>query len=292
MSETKTFCTFEVLIEIEVFIAHALKHKKIKKSVNTVPCSQIPKIIHYCWLGEAPYPILVEKCIQSWRKKLPDYTFMCWNTVAFDVNSLVWTKQAFETKKFAFASDYIRLYSLYHHGGIYLDADVEVLTSFDPFLHHKSFTGWERSGVLEAAVIGAQKGTSWLKHCMSYYEKNEFIKPDGSYNTLPAPVVYQKELQKICKTYSFQKASDCILHLEDICLDIYPYSYFSPKNQTSLKIEKKEHSVCVHHFNGDWIPKNFRYYLKIYIHKSLLFLFGAKIHSNIVDKIRKKKLSL
>ena len=87
----------------------------------------IPKIIHLCWLSGDPYPEKIQTCIDSWKKNLPDWEIMIWDTNKFDVNSTEWTKQAFAEKKYAFVADYIRFYALYNYGGVYLDSDVEVL---------------------------------------------------------------------------------------------------------------------------------------------------------------------
>ena len=38
----------------------------------------IPKIIHYCWFG-GEKPQKVVKCIESWKKNLPDYEIKEWN---------------------------------------------------------------------------------------------------------------------------------------------------------------------------------------------------------------------
>ena len=92
----------------------------------------IPKRIHLCWLSGDPYPAKIGKCLASWKKHLPDYEVVLWDTKRFDLESSPWVKQAFEAKKYAFAADYIRFYALYNYGGIYLDSDVEVLRSFDP----------------------------------------------------------------------------------------------------------------------------------------------------------------
>ena len=78
----------------------------------------IPKLIHLCWLSGDPYPPKIQYCIDSWKKFLPDYEIMLWDTSRFDVNSLPWTKQAFEAKKYAFVADFIRLYAVYNFGGI------------------------------------------------------------------------------------------------------------------------------------------------------------------------------
>jgi len=86
----------------------------------------IPKVIHYCWFGQDPFSQDVEKCLASWKKQMPDYEIIEWNTKNFDVNMCAYTRQAFEAGKYAFVSDYARLHILYNYGGIYLDSDVEV----------------------------------------------------------------------------------------------------------------------------------------------------------------------
>ena len=62
----------------------------------------IPKIIHLCWLSGDPYPPKIAKCLASWKKHLPDYEVMLWDTNRFDLESSIWVKQAFEKKKYAF----------------------------------------------------------------------------------------------------------------------------------------------------------------------------------------------
>ena len=46
----------------------------------------IPKKIHYCWFGGNPLPPLAVKCIESWKKYLPDYEIKEWNESNFDLN--------------------------------------------------------------------------------------------------------------------------------------------------------------------------------------------------------------
>ena len=100
----------------------------------------IPKVIHYCWLSNDPFPEKIKLCMQSWKEIMPDYEWKLWNTENFDIeNSIPYVKDAFACKKWAFVADYIRLYALYTEGGIYLDSDVKVLKRFDDFLHHGFF---------------------------------------------------------------------------------------------------------------------------------------------------------
>ena len=101
----------------------------------------IPKIIHFCWLSDDPYPQEIQRCLDSWKEILPDYEIWKWDRKRFDINSVPWTKEAFESKKYAFAADYIRLYALYNYGGIYLDSDVLMYKSFNPLLNLPYFIG-------------------------------------------------------------------------------------------------------------------------------------------------------
>ena len=45
----------------------------------------IPKIIHYCWFGHSQLPEIVQKCIESWRVKMPDYEIKRWDETNIDV---------------------------------------------------------------------------------------------------------------------------------------------------------------------------------------------------------------
>ena len=80
----------------------------------------IPKIIHYCWFGGGPISAASQKCMESWKKYCPDYKIMAWNEQNFDFSTNRYAQQAYEAKRYAFVSDYVRLAVLYEYGGIYL----------------------------------------------------------------------------------------------------------------------------------------------------------------------------
>ena len=123
----------------------------------------IPKTIHFCWLSSDPYPEKIQHCINSWKRFLPDYEFVHWNFDRFPRGKSLWVDQAFDSHKYAYAADYIRLYALYNYGGIYLDTDVEVLKSFDDLLSLPYFIGQEPSETgIEAAVLGFEKGNKLI----------------------------------------------------------------------------------------------------------------------------------
>ena len=200
----------------------------------------VPKIIHYCWLSDEPYPELVRRCMQSWKEKLSDYEFMLWDKNHFDIHSLFWVEQACAAKKWAFAADYLRLYALYNYGGIYLDSDVEVLKSFDDLLDRPYFFGREHTpdrienqNSIEAATMGAEKGLPFLKRVMEFYERHDFVKDDGYMDMTTLPTILARKM----------KGEN---------LDILPMDYFSPKNTRTLELQITKNTYCIHHFNGSW----------------------------------------
>ena len=135
----------------------------------------IPKIIHYCWLSNDPQPEVIQQCIASWRKHLPDYQIKLWNMDSLDFNAVPFTRDALTNKKWAFVSDYVRLYALYHDGGIYLDSDVRAFGTLDALLDNDFFSGLEMRDkehtqiYVEAAIMGAKAGHPFIKECLDLY---------------------------------------------------------------------------------------------------------------------------
>jgi len=241
----------------------------------------IPKIIHYCWLSGDPYPENIENCIQSWKKVLPDYEFKLWNANTFDVHSVKWVEEAFECKKYAFAADYIRFWCLYNYGGIYLDSDIEVLKSYEPFLKDKSFMGFEYLGIPEAATIGAEPGLPWVKKCLDYYDGKSFKNEDGSIRNDAVPYMVRLVLKNI---YGIDiRDKGCVQDLGDLTL--YPYKYFSPKNYYNDRIECGEETVSIHRFASAWGPMAKRKWVMLF-HRIVIGMIGKKRHDIIYRNVR------
>ena len=93
----------------------------------------IPKIIHFVWVGDQPKSDLVLKCIATWKKYLPDYEIVEWGNDAFTKIENIYAQQAYENKKWAFVSDYLRLHALKYFGGFYFDTDLEITSDISEF---------------------------------------------------------------------------------------------------------------------------------------------------------------
>ena len=124
----------------------------------------IPKIIHYCWFGRGKLPELAVKCINSWKKYCPDYEIIEWNEENFNINCCAYVKEAYDNKKYAFVADYVRLFAMYNLGGIYMDTDVELVSSLESFLHHQGFRVLNRRYIYRLQLWREKKDFHFIKN--------------------------------------------------------------------------------------------------------------------------------
>lgn len=210
----------------------------------------IPKIIHYCWFGGKPMPELAMKCIESWKKCLPNYDLHLWNEDNFDVTTAPrYVQEAYAAKKFAFVSDYVRLWALEREGGVYLDTDVEVLRSFDSLLSDTAFIGLEESKALlpGTCVMGCEAHCKWVKDMLATYEKATFLKEDGS---LDLTTNVQRLGAKMVEGGLQHERK--IQYLPQWGLRVYTHDYFSPITSTRV-MRKSKNTYCIHRFAGTWV---------------------------------------
>ena len=229
----------------------------------------IPKKIHYCWFGKKEKPELVKTCIESWKIKLSEYEIIEWNEDNFDINSNIFVKEAYECGKYAFVSDYVRVYVLYKYGGIYLDTDVEVCREFsEEILRNDSFWGFEEKNFIATSTIGASKGNKLIKQFLDSYDNKDFFKEDGTIDTLTNVVIVSEILRKLGI-----KLDGSYQEVEDLAT-IYPQEYFSPYDYINCYSKETENTYTIHHYYKSWLPINVR--IKTYIKKALAKIIGGK----------------
>ena len=209
----------------------------------------IPKIIHYCWFGGKPKPELAQKCIKSWKKFCPDYEIMEWNESNFDVTTApLYVQQAYCLKRWAFVSDYVRLKALVEMGGVYMDTDVEVIKSLDPYLKHEAFAGFEHLERVQTGLLACQKGFPLFREFMAYYDTASFLQPDGT-----ADVTTNVEiLTALCRKRGLQ-CNDSYQEIDGLA--IYPREVFCPIDFDTKKLKKTRKTVIIHWFSGSWVPE-------------------------------------
>lgn len=210
--------------------------------------NRIPKIIHYCWFGGKNIPANLQNCMKSWEKILVDYKFFRWDENNFDLTQNRFAFEASQLKKWAFVSDYVRLQALYNYGGIYLDTDVEILKSLDPFLKHSFFSGFESPKQVASSLIGAEKENEWVLELLNYYQNKNFIEESTSFQNEPNT----KIITRLAEKRGLKLLDAYQVLLGDV--HYYPAEFFSPGyysyNRNNPKITENTHAV--HYFSGSW----------------------------------------
>lgn len=229
----------------------------------------IPKVIHYCWFGNALMPKKQSECIKKWKKILPDYEIRCWNESSIDINAIPFLKQAYEAKKWAFVADYTRIYALLKYGGIYMDTDVVVKRSFNPYLKYSFFTSYEyhpgynhmpiihqmidengnrRKGInkkekvpgvgLMSAIIASEPGTQYLRELLEWYDSMSFKENREKNYTIPTTLAI------IAEKYGFRYVNT--FQLLEGNMAIFPSNIFADYRTANSK------SVAIHLCFGSW----------------------------------------
>ncbi len=211
---------------------------------------KIPKIVHYCWFGNGEKPDNIKAYIETWKAKMPEYTFMEWNEQNFDVeNSIPYVRQAYEAKKYAFVSDYARIQALYQHGGIYFDTDIEVKKPFEEFLEDKSMVlGFESERSLLTAFIAVEKGHPYMKEFLESYKERNFLKEDGSYDMLVINEGFSALMERKgvdLDRNEYQELPGDIV--------IYPEEYFCGFDVNNWHESITDKTCTVHYMNSSWV---------------------------------------
>lgn len=207
----------------------------------------IPKIIHYCWFGGKDKPKEVVKCIESWKKHMPEYKIIEWNENNFDITTAnQYVREAYACEKWAFVSDYVRLLALYHHGGVYFDTDVEVFQSFDPLLNHSCFMGFESKDYVATAVIGCEKGNTLIETFLESYNSRSFCKSDGLTDTTTNVVMLTKLLERNGLKRNGKEQIIC----DDVM--IYSQKYFAGNDFRNIFGKYRKGIYAYHHYIASW----------------------------------------
>jgi len=218
----------------------------------------IPKIIHYTWFSGDPFPEKLQNCINSWKEHMPEYELRLWDMKAAGQIDSIYLKETLNEKVWACAADYVRLYAVYHEGGIYLDTDVMVYKSFNPLLDAIAFIGKETSvhfeggftaQYLSSHCFGAVKGHPFIKDGLDYLENRHFVSSNNPRFSKPLRYdrVHLPYIQaEIARLYGYDwKPSVQYLQKCNQELEIYPSIFFDPDTDS-------EKSYCKHLAVGGW----------------------------------------
>lgn len=236
----------------------------------------IPKILHYCWFGNNKKSALIEDCIQSWKKYCPDYEIIEWNELNFDIKCCQYVKEAYESRKWAFVSDYCRFLALQKKGGVYLDTDVELLKPIDKLIS-TPFAGFESINTINPGLIFACDKDNWFCYeILDGYNKDKFMLEDGILNYCTvcerATAIFEKYGLKLDNTLQHIKG-----------YTIYPTDYFNPYNREKMENIITSNTISVHHYAASWVDNKY-----LYKTSNLRGKFFLLLNKTVGEKIAKK----
>ena len=245
----------------------------------------IPKVIHYCWFGRNPLPESAVKCIESWRKFMPDYEIKEWNEDNFDVNAIPYTAEAYQMKKYAFVSDYARFWILYRYGGVYFDTDVEMIKPIDDIIEKGAFMGIEMiceivpedlEGyplIAPGLGIGVEAEHPFYKRLLDYYQGIHFQLQNGNAGFMDTIVIHTTRLfikEGLQKGGAMQQIAG---------ITLYPVDYFNPLDDLTGRVNKTANTRSIHWYARTWQDRHpFRQWLSRMSHRLFgLYLFKLKM---------------
>jgi hypothetical protein len=211
---------------------------------------QIPKRIFTIWLSDNEMPDVVKKSIIS-QRAVSGYTHEV-ITLNNCLRGIKYVEDAIEAKCWVKASDYLRLLELKERGGIYCDADTEILPgkNFDQLLDYSLFACQEWNCFIANSIIGARPGHPIIRECLE--EMEEKFKGNDEY-------IFQSAQEIMTPKIYFRAYGDsrCLWLApgklpNDASIKILSPDYFFPYNHESGAIDVTGNTIGFHHFMTLW----------------------------------------
>lgn len=224
-------------------------------------------------------PPLAERCIASWKEHMPSWQIMRWDEASLSQalsplkgeegcwleHMPVYVKQAYDARKFAFVSDYVRLWALEQYGGLYIDVDFRVYRPYDDLMDkYPAFAGYEgskRQPVMQG-VIASEPHGAWVRDMLQTYENRLFIKPDGSLDLTPNTAYFTDRLEAqgfvvdgVEKDFTIPSLSGETANIPS--LHIFPVHYFCPVLTTGEDVRNAE-TYCEHMGESSWAQSTWK----------------------------------
>ncbi len=232
----------------------------------------IPKKIHYVWIGDASLPEPDRAFVEGWRKLHPDWEIRCWGLDDLKGVDNVFIRETLAAKSWVFVSDWLRLHALANEGGFYLDTDVELKGSLEPFRKNDLCLGLNKNGYPQTAVLGAVPHQPLIEELLAEYSARKFVLADGVYDETASNSVYFRMFARHgVKLDKLSQAAD---------IEVLPGVRIYPAAILCRPGEDPSINVATHHLKGAWLVP--------YKRKSVLNLpFGFR-----VVRMKRRKVGL
>lgn len=199
----------------------------------------IPKRIFSIWLNPKDPPELIQRCLAT--HKQPGFEHVLITLENYE--KLKYVKDCLSPKssciprgRFSKAADFLRMWYLNEYGGIYLDADVEVIKPLDDaLLQDKMFVCSEENQFVSNAIVGSEAKHPILQDYLGRVERN--FKGTGDLVFQPGMFLWTEIVR-----YSGNEVK------------IYPPDYFLPYNHHLDRLKVTDNTYTIHHFSKSWVP--------------------------------------
>ena len=239
-------CYLHTLLRIEKYDCDRLRID-VPNKLSIYQEQKIPKVIHYCWFGKKEMPSQYRKWMESWKIYCPDYEIIEWNEENYDVYKNEYLRQAYESGKWAFVSDYARIDIVHQYGGVYLDTDVELLKNIDELLMNDGFCGFETSEYVAYGLgFGAKKKSTILGAIKEYYDNINFEFKNGNLKDIVCPKIQTEVMKRyglVCNG-EYQVLEEMTEYPSRVLCGMSPYS---------LKVQCDSTTFAIHHFAASWV---------------------------------------
>ena len=230
---------------------------------------------------------MAKRCIKSWKKYFPQYQVIEWNEDNYDIQSApLYVRQAYEAKKWAFVSDYVRFDILYKMGGVYFDTDVEVTNSMNDILISHGYVGCEDDGGDNSIIrlnpgIGCAFEPSHVlcEEILNSFANDTFIKENGEMNLK----TIDSRTTEVFLNHGMKNIEGKQI-IEGVV--VYPKEFFAPLDRSSGKMNRTVNTRSIHWWDSSWrIDIKYGHVFTRYFRTRLRKLFGNKYY-NVRNRLR------
>jgi mannosyltransferase OCH1-like enzyme len=210
----------------------------------------IPRAVHYCWFGDRPMPESHRAYVDGWRTLLPDWEFVFWNEHNSPMH-VPYLERARSGGRWVNLANFIRLYAVYHRGGVYLDTDVEIVKPLDPLLAaSRCFFGYQipagerGENDVNNAVFGAEQGHPFvgrqLEAIQALYDGLE-----TEYLSGPHLTTFMLRSNGLLENDGHDRGHDVMVYPREF---FFPYSWLEVFDASCVT----DRTYAIHHWAGLW----------------------------------------
>ena len=233
--------------------------------------AQSLKHLHRIFFGFNGERDIYTRYLETWQQQLPDFEIRSYNASNLPLDLNPYTKALSELKDGVFLGDYYRWWLIYHYGGVYLDADIEVVSGekFRAIISELESSAYEMIIGVEDRVNGG-----YTSHAMAGKKGAKLAKfMCEIYENLGKLYLARKELlisPKLTQLYFLDQGE--FVETKGFCGDIsepiikcgvkiYPKDYFSPLSVGLAPVleDLSPNTALAHHCAGSWLESGSRF---------------------------------